>query len=300
MSCEFSRNVTPRDGNCLFHAILDGILNNEAFRHTNTEDETGPWVELLKRLEIYEEGNIIQRLRQRWVVEASSWLAGKNNSKLNDKLLLGYSDNEWNYVWATMLEDGAWAVPHIKDGNGNILKENHAPELLLKYIAHDLQCNILILDLYNNTVEFCSGNQVLDNNVKFDSPLLLYATGSHFQSVFPVDHEYFIQHSSELQNRYFPKSPMSEEHVEENQSNTKSDRNSTTKTNDQADISFSADIKRLEELTKIKVKERNTVEKKEINKLRKRIFRHENEKYREKQAESNRKINEKKREDNEF
>ena len=46
-------------------------------------------------------------------------------------------------------------------------------------------CNIVVIDLYNNTVEFCSGNQLLDNNAKFDSPLILYTTGSHFQSGFP-------------------------------------------------------------------------------------------------------------------
>ena len=96
LNCEFSTNSTPRDGNCLLHAILDGVMNNDAFRHTNTENGTDSWVVLLKRLGIYKEENIIQSLRHRWVVGAFNWLAGKNNSKLNDQILLGYSDDEWN------------------------------------------------------------------------------------------------------------------------------------------------------------------------------------------------------------
>ena len=207
LSCDFSRNPTPRDGNCLFHAILDGIQNNEAFRHT--EDGTNSWVQLLERLNIYQDENILQSLRLHLVAGASNWLAGKYNSKLNDQLLHGYSDQEWNYIWSTLLEDGAWAVPPIRDRSGNYLKENYAPELLLKFIAHDLQCNILILDLFNNTEEFCSGNQLVDNNVKFDSPLILYATGSHFQSVFPINHEYFIQYSLELEGSYLQNAPLS-------------------------------------------------------------------------------------------
>ena len=205
LSCTFSTYATPRDGNCLFHAILDGILNNEAFRHTN--NATTSWEDLLKRLRVYEEGNVVQNLRYHWVTGASDWLAGRNNSKLNDQFLYGYSNDEWSYIWSTLLEDGAWAVPSIRDRDGNIIKENHAPELLLKFISHDLQCNILILDLYNNTVEYCSGNQLRDNNVSFESPLILYATGTHFQSVFPKNHENIIQYTLNLQrnNNYHDK-----------------------------------------------------------------------------------------------
>ena len=31
----------------------------------------------------------------------------------------------------------------------------------------------------------------------------MYATGSHFQSVFPINHDYFIQYSLELERTYF-------------------------------------------------------------------------------------------------
>ena len=266
LSCNFSTNATPRDGNCLFHAILDGILNNEAFRHT--KDGTNSWVELLEKLNIYKEENAVQSLRFHLVAGASNWLAGKYNSKLNDQLLHGYSDEEWTYIWSTLLEDGAWAVPPIRDKSGNYLKENFAPELLLKFIAHDLQCNILILDLYNNTIEFCSGNQLLDNNVKFDSPLILYATGSHFQSVFPINHEYFIQYSLELERSYLQDTTL---FGRNNSGNNQTDLernipgidNEKPKTKKRDDISFSEDIERLEELTKIKAKERNTAEQKE-------------------------------------
>ena len=205
LKCKFSPTVTPRDGNCLLHAISDGILNNDAFRHT--EGGTDRWTELLKELKYYEEdmdaAQHIQFLRNRWVLGASEWLAGKNGSKENDKETLNYTDEEWSYVWATMIEDGAWAVPSIKDGDGNFLKPNQAPELFIKYIAHDLLCNIIVFDLYNNTVEFCSGNHLLDNNVKFSSPLLLYTTGSHFQSIFPEDHDFFVQYAMDLQSKYF-------------------------------------------------------------------------------------------------
>ena len=206
LNCKFSLTATPRDGNCLLHAIIDGVLNNEAFKHSNNMVEADSWRQLLFKLGLFnanvDEGQKIQFLRNRWVLGASQWLAGKNGSKENDKIILGYSDQEWEYIWATMIENGAWAVPAIKDMEENIVKENQAPELFIKFIAHDLQCNIVVFDLYNNTVEFCSGNQLLENNVKFVSPLLLYTTGSHFQSVIPKDNENFVQYAIELETKY--------------------------------------------------------------------------------------------------
>ena len=158
--------------------------------------ETDSWGNLIKELRIYDEGmsegQHIQYLRNRWVIGASDWLAGKNGSKENDKVLLNYSDEEWTFIWATMIEDAAWNVPSIKNSNGEFVKKKQAPELMIKFIAHDLKCNIVVFDLFNNTVEFCSGNQLLNNNVNFDSPLLLYTTGSHFQSVLPKDQEFFV------------------------------------------------------------------------------------------------------------
>ena len=50
--------------------------------------------------------------------------------------MFGYSDLEWDWIWASMIEDGAWAVPPLRDESGNIVKENHAPELLIRFVAH--------------------------------------------------------------------------------------------------------------------------------------------------------------------
>ena len=131
-------------------------------------------------------------LRRRFVFGAADWFAGNNGSLRNDKEILGYNESQWEFIWNTMLEDGAWAVPNIKDSHGNIIKENLAPELMLKYIAHDLKCNIIVFDLVLDRIQFVSGNHLKKDNVVFDSPLLLYATGSHFQSVFQHDHELFV------------------------------------------------------------------------------------------------------------
>ena len=84
---------------------------------------------------------LLQLLRCRFVTGASEWLSGKHGSKQNDKEILGYTDQEWEMIWTLMLEDGAWALPHLKDSNGNYLKENDAPEMLIKFIAHDLKAH---------------------------------------------------------------------------------------------------------------------------------------------------------------
>ena len=78
------------------------------------------WCNLLHELKFFEDiedHNLF--LRTRWVTSAAEWMSGGHNSKQNDKEICGYSDEEWNYIWSTMLEDGAWAVPSIKDGFGN-------------------------------------------------------------------------------------------------------------------------------------------------------------------------------------
>ena len=46
-------------------------------------------------------------LRTRWVTGAAEWMSGRNGSKQNDKGIFGYSDEEWSYIWTTMIEDGA-------------------------------------------------------------------------------------------------------------------------------------------------------------------------------------------------
>jgi hypothetical protein len=143
-------------------------------------------------------------LRKKLVLGASEWLAGMNGSRENEKLKFGYTDKEWEWIWSTMIEDGAWAVPALRDTQGNYLKENFAPELMIRYAAHEMRRHIIVFDLQLNRIQFCSGNFLKDDNVIFVSPLILYATGGHFQSVFQIDHEHFSQLTNqlELENRH--------------------------------------------------------------------------------------------------
>ena len=71
-----------------------------------------------------DEDEHIKYLRNRFTIGASEWLAGNFGSKENDKSSLGYSDLEWNLIWTTMMEDGALAVPSVKDNDGYTIKEN--------------------------------------------------------------------------------------------------------------------------------------------------------------------------------
>jgi hypothetical protein len=175
---------------CYILIISDNILNNDALKHNGTDQLNETWSNVLRKLKFFEDiEDHTLFLRTRWVMGAAEWMSGRHNSKQNDKEIFGYSDEEWNYIWATMLEDGAWAVPSVKDDFGKTLKENHAPEIFVKFIAHELQCHIIIFDLPLGHVQFCSANHVKENNAVFDSPILLYSTGSHFQSVFPKNQE---------------------------------------------------------------------------------------------------------------
>ena len=183
---------------------MDGILNNEAFRHTGQDLNMDSWSKLLKELKLHtdlEQRDHTNYLRRRFVTGAAEWLAGLHGSKENDKAKLGYTDYEWDIIWTQMLADGAWAMPALKDKDGNYLKENLAPEMLIKYIAHDLKAHIIVFDLRINNIQFCSGNHLKSNNVIFDSPLIIYATGGHFQAVFQNDHTYFIELSNKLESQ---------------------------------------------------------------------------------------------------
>ena len=167
-------------------------------KHNGDDKINETWRKLLDELKIYEDlsdEEQIQILRLRFVLGASSWLAGEQGSEDNDKLNLGYTDEQWAFVWSTMAEDGAWAVPNITDDAGNVLVRNFGPEMMIKYIAHDLKCHIIVFDLQLGVIQFCSGNCLRENNVVFDSPLLLYSTGGHFQSVLPINKEYFIEYA---------------------------------------------------------------------------------------------------------
>ena len=178
---------------------MDGILNNDAFKHVGNERNNETWTRLLHELQFFgDTDENTMYMRRRFVLGAAEWMAGRNGSKQNDKELLEYTDTQWEYIWMTMLEDGAWAVPGIKDSQGNVIKENDAPEILIKYIAHDLKCHIIVFDLSLNRIQFLSGNHLKNDNVIFDSPLLLYTTGGHFQAVFQEDHDFFEKYAKEL------------------------------------------------------------------------------------------------------
>ena len=186
-------------------ALCDGIYNNDAFKNTTGDENNEKWTQLLLDLKFFDdldEKEHVMELRRRFVYGAADWMAGNNNSLQNDKAVFGYTDNEWQYIWSTMLEDGAWAVPSIKDeNNGNIIKENFAPEILIKFIAHDIRANIIVFDLVLDNIQFVSGNLLKMDNVVFDSPLLMYSTGSHFQSVLQTNYEYFVHLAKKLQDR---------------------------------------------------------------------------------------------------
>ena len=185
----------------IISAILDGILNNDAFKHTAGDAMNETWTQLLIDFKVFDDmDDHIMYLRRRFVLGAADWMAGKNGSMQNDKLLFDYTDAEWEMIWMTMLEDGAWAVPSIQDEDGNLIKENCAPEIMIKFMAHDLKSNIIVFDLQLNIFQFISGNLLKSDNVAFESPLLLYATGSHFQSVMQEDHEFFVNLARELES----------------------------------------------------------------------------------------------------
>ena len=170
-------------------------MNNDAFKHVDGESRNESWTKLIQDLKYFDEtiDDHSMYLRKIFVSGAKEWMAGKHGSKQDDKSLLGYSDMEWEYIWSTMLKDGAWSVSPLRDEEGKIVKENDAPEILIKYIAHVLKCNIIIYDLRLKRTQFLSGNHLTEDNVVFESPLLLYNSGGHFQSVMQKDHEYFIR-----------------------------------------------------------------------------------------------------------
>ena len=87
---------------------MDGILSNDALKNNEGDQLNSTWAQLLKDLNCYEDlEDHINMLRTRWVIGASDWMAGNNGSKENQKQLLGYDDEEWEYIWSTMMEDGA-------------------------------------------------------------------------------------------------------------------------------------------------------------------------------------------------
>ena len=224
----------------ILSAISDGILHNDALKQNGDETKNETWNRLLQDLKFFPgEDDHIMYLRRRFVLGASEFMCGANGSKQNDKDLFEFTDDEWEYIWVTMLEDGAWAVPSIKDKDGKTVKANWAPEILIKFIVHEVKCHIIVFDLLLNTVQFISGNHIRSDNVVFASPLLIYATGGHFQSVFQTDHEYFINYARELDAENESKiAPMSKifEHLENGVKEPKQDNNECTSTSRQSEL----------------------------------------------------------------
>ena len=72
---------------------------------------------------------------------------------------------------------------------------------MIKYIAHALRCHIIVFDLQLGISQFCSANYLKADNVTFNSPLLLYSTGNHFQSVLPIDHKIISDLALRLENQ---------------------------------------------------------------------------------------------------
>ena len=69
-------------------ALVDGIVNNEAFWHTGQGSNMDSWTELLKELKIHtnmEQMDHTNYLRRRFVTGAAEWLSGFNGSKENDR-----------------------------------------------------------------------------------------------------------------------------------------------------------------------------------------------------------------------
>ena len=64
-----------------------------------------------------------------------------------------------------------------------------------------------MIDLQLGKVQFCSGNHIKDGNVVFDSPLIIYSTGTHFQSCFQQNHEFFINFARQLEVEYLEIQP---------------------------------------------------------------------------------------------
>ena len=52
--CDISPNATPRDGNCLFHAISDGLLHNDALKHNGRDTNNQTWTQILQNLKFFE------------------------------------------------------------------------------------------------------------------------------------------------------------------------------------------------------------------------------------------------------
>ena len=60
-------------------ALIDGIVNNDAFKHVKHEEKQESWTLLLKEFRIYEtDTDPVNHLRRRLVLGASEWLSGKN------------------------------------------------------------------------------------------------------------------------------------------------------------------------------------------------------------------------------
>ena len=97
LHCKVSLNRTPPDGDCLMHAIADGLLNKQGLEARFTKQRSLS-EDLQSDLQVYKsQGQNASILRQRWVLRASDWLSGKHGSLQNMKCFFDYTDSEWNF-----------------------------------------------------------------------------------------------------------------------------------------------------------------------------------------------------------
>ena len=77
-------------------AVSDGILENDAFKHTAGDLHNITWTQLLLDFQFFDNlEDHIWALRRKFVLGAADWLAGNNGSLENDKEVYGYNDEQY-------------------------------------------------------------------------------------------------------------------------------------------------------------------------------------------------------------
>ena len=73
----------------IFVALSDGVENNDAFKHIVGDSNNETWTSLLQNLMFFDNSieDHILYMRQRFVLGATDWMAGKNGSLQNDRYL---------------------------------------------------------------------------------------------------------------------------------------------------------------------------------------------------------------------
>ena len=134
-------------------------MNNDAFKHTAKDSRNETWMELLMDFKIFDGmDDQIMYLRRRFVLGASEWMAGKNGSMQNDKLVFDYTDGEWEFICLKMVH-GLYLASQIE--MKMLSKKKNAPEIMMKLVAHDLKSNIIVFDLQLNIIQVSSMSRTI-------------------------------------------------------------------------------------------------------------------------------------------